>query len=455
MSSPDRVPMGETKPITMILPMKRIFPGEDKPESPEDEEEEEISSQPKRLSAKRIIFSALFRPKVMMGPLQPQGPSQPQQMKLGVPIPPLPKIPKLMSFPLFRSLAGSQEPLPQQRPLPPRGPALTVDSRLHGNRAGYQHPHPGNPPARPPVPVFGARVGPPSPPPPVKYSAPSVSLPVPPQRNMFKHQQQHSENIQPGFMQRQGDGERRGGFQGSYSYRQHLMAPSMTKSTEFRTHHRDNRHYNDVSPNNKVTLFQVFVDKKEKKHGGFRRGKEAEGGNNNFRSYQAPPYIPPHHHHPFPWHPPMHPTFRAPFYPSHMSHPYHRQWYLPPPSWSPPYYPHSPPPPPPPAQVQQPQPVVVVNQGTDEDGPDYTCLLPLAPGRCKSFQMKWYYNKERSRCEVFYFGGCGGNANRFNSLEECQSLCMRKLHNLYDLDWRSRNYLSVRFGLSQFLKKIL
>lgn len=45
-------------------------------------------------------------------------------------------------------------------------------------------------------------------------------------------------------------------------------------------------------------------------------------------------------------------------------------------------------------------------------------------GTCElNFHVKWYYDRYDHRCRRFFYGGCEGNDNRFNSLEECSSQC--------------------------------
>ena len=51
------------------------------------------------------------------------------------------------------------------------------------------------------------------------------------------------------------------------------------------------------------------------------------------------------------------------------------------------------------------------------------CLLPRSPGPCKDQLPKWYFDNFEKRCLPFYYGGCEGNANRFDSEEECQMSC--------------------------------
>ncbi|XP_054726012.1 papilin isoform X2 [Anastrepha obliqua] len=51
------------------------------------------------------------------------------------------------------------------------------------------------------------------------------------------------------------------------------------------------------------------------------------------------------------------------------------------------------------------------------------CFLPKSSGPCTGYNKKWYFDAERNRCEEFNYGGCYGTSNRFDSLAECQALC--------------------------------
>lgn len=48
------------------------------------------------------------------------------------------------------------------------------------------------------------------------------------------------------------------------------------------------------------------------------------------------------------------------------------------------------------------------------------CSLPPVTGRCRAYFQVWYWDQGAQRCKEFVWGGCGGNANRFTSEEECQ-----------------------------------
>ncbi len=45
------------------------------------------------------------------------------------------------------------------------------------------------------------------------------------------------------------------------------------------------------------------------------------------------------------------------------------------------------------------------------------------PGKCRGYFEKYFYNHESNLCEMFIYGGCGGNRNNFDSEKECQIEC--------------------------------
>ncbi|XP_078108114.1 collagen alpha-6(VI) chain-like [Sander vitreus] len=56
-----------------------------------------------------------------------------------------------------------------------------------------------------------------------------------------------------------------------------------------------------------------------------------------------------------------------------------------------------------------------------------TCLLRPDAGGCQNYTISWFFDSNRGGCSRFWYGGCGGNGNRFNTLTECQSLCASQL----------------------------
>lgn len=51
------------------------------------------------------------------------------------------------------------------------------------------------------------------------------------------------------------------------------------------------------------------------------------------------------------------------------------------------------------------------------------CSFPADTGTCRAYFPKYYYDTNSGTCEEFIYGGCGGNANRFSTIEECSELC--------------------------------
>ncbi|CAF1272999.1 unnamed protein product [Adineta steineri] len=51
------------------------------------------------------------------------------------------------------------------------------------------------------------------------------------------------------------------------------------------------------------------------------------------------------------------------------------------------------------------------------------CELPFATGPCRAMFSSFYFNPSTNQCEEFVYGGCDGNANRFENKEECLARC--------------------------------
>jgi len=52
------------------------------------------------------------------------------------------------------------------------------------------------------------------------------------------------------------------------------------------------------------------------------------------------------------------------------------------------------------------------------------CSQPAKPGPCRGSFERWYFDSANDSCMPFTYGGCKGNDNRFNSLDDCQSHCI-------------------------------
>ncbi|KAE9413190.1 hypothetical protein Angca_005363, partial [Angiostrongylus cantonensis] len=51
------------------------------------------------------------------------------------------------------------------------------------------------------------------------------------------------------------------------------------------------------------------------------------------------------------------------------------------------------------------------------------CSLPKDRGPCDKYELRFYFNAELKECKYFFWGGCEGNGNNFEKVEECESTC--------------------------------
>ncbi|XP_034042622.1 collagen, type XXVIII, alpha 2a [Thalassophryne amazonica] len=55
---------------------------------------------------------------------------------------------------------------------------------------------------------------------------------------------------------------------------------------------------------------------------------------------------------------------------------------------------------------------------------DPRCNLGLDQGPCRDYNIRWYYEKQANACAQFWYGGCGGNDNRYETEDECKTACV-------------------------------
>uniref|UniRef100_A0A915E6B1 Papilin n=1 Tax=Ditylenchus dipsaci TaxID=166011 RepID=A0A915E6B1_9BILA len=51
------------------------------------------------------------------------------------------------------------------------------------------------------------------------------------------------------------------------------------------------------------------------------------------------------------------------------------------------------------------------------------CELPKERGPCDKYELRFYFNTDLNECKYFFFGGCEGNENNFERVEECEQTC--------------------------------
>lgn len=53
-----------------------------------------------------------------------------------------------------------------------------------------------------------------------------------------------------------------------------------------------------------------------------------------------------------------------------------------------------------------------------------SCALKKDEGPCKAMKDRFYFDIDTGRCEPFEYGGCQGNANNFETLQDCEEMCL-------------------------------
>lgn len=72
-------------------------------------------------------------------------------------------------------------------------------------------------------------------------------------------------------------------------------------------------------------------------------------------------------------------------------------------------------------------PEVILQAKEELELVDDACLMEQDVGPCSNYVLRWHYDIQQNECIHFWFGGCGGNKNRFNTQDECEALCVRDI----------------------------
>lgn len=74
-----------------------------------------------------------------------------------------------------------------------------------------------------------------------------------------------------------------------------------------------------------------------------------------------------------------------------------------------------------------PETVAPTTQPIDANSVPQQCHQPKETGRCFALFYRFAYNLDKRACEQFIYGGCAGNSNNFETLEQCEQICLGKL----------------------------
>lgn len=201
------------------------------------------------------------------------------------------------------------------------------------------------------------------------------------------------------------------------------FAPRFHKEVVMAPETHDNRFQSHSAPNNRLTLVQVFVNKRGRGRGG--SGRRPRGRSGDMRPMRGPMRSMMRAPTPPRWWPRFDPPIHFPRGEEEKDNSMETTTY-------PPDYPKWP----------KDTSVNLGSYGITDDirdrfiekdeeeertqvgEPNYACLLPVEAGPCKALDEKWYFDEKTGQCTKFYYGGCRGNANRFDSDEECRATCM-------------------------------
>jgi len=78
------------------------------------------------------------------------------------------------------------------------------------------------------------------------------------------------------------------------------------------------------------------------------------------------------------------------------------------------------------------------------------CQLPMEAGPCYALKPRFFFNFQSGRCEEFIYGGCQGNKNNFQTMQECVSACGKQPRGLPPVTTLPAREARCRFGNASF-----
>ncbi|XP_052746578.1 tissue factor pathway inhibitor-like [Bicyclus anynana] len=66
--------------------------------------------------------------------------------------------------------------------------------------------------------------------------------------------------------------------------------------------------------------------------------------------------------------------------------------------------------------------------------PRIFCRFQQDFGHCNGYNPRWYFDMTSRRCRGFSYSGCGGNLNRFDTQQDCVSVCTGATEHKLDLN---------------------